>query len=85
MDIDGVRKIQIKIASEMRTLAQYITQTGLCGNDDISPFCHDALYRSAMIYARVLQVSDEADAQNGLDDIKESLKINTRRWRAAGN
>lgn len=68
----------------MLTLSRYILRTGLSGNVDISPFCHDAFYRSAIVYSQILQKGDSEDAKNALHDIKQSLRVNNHRWKAAG-
>ncbi|UKZ64000.1 uncharacterized protein TrAtP1_005222 [Trichoderma atroviride] len=78
-----VLEAQITTAADMLTLSCYILRTGLSGNDDISPFCHDALYRSAIVYSQIVQKSDSEDAKNAIHDIKQSLRVNCHRWKAA--
>lgn len=82
-ELDRLLDVQVTIALDMLGLAQHMIETGLCGSDDISPFCHDALYRSAIIYARLSQKSNSKHAQNGLHDIEQSLKVNSSRWKTA--
>lgn len=82
---DIVVEAQSTTAADMLTLSCYILRTGLSGNDDISPFCHDALYRSAIVYSQILQKSDSEDAKNAIHNIKQSLRVNSHRWKAAGN
>ncbi|KAL7907545.1 fungal-specific transcription factor domain-containing protein [Trichoderma velutinum] len=76
-------EVQAATAADMITLSRYILRKGLSGNDDISPFCHDALYRSAIVYSQILQKSDSEDAKNAIHDIKQSLRVNSHRWKAA--
>lgn len=84
LETDIVVEVQRITAADMLSLSRYILRTGLSGNDDISPFCHDALYRSAIVYSQILQKSDSEDAKNAIHDIKQSLRVNSHRWKAAG-
>lgn len=84
VETDRVVEVQIATAANMLSLSRYILRKGLKGNDDISPFCHDALYRSAIVYYQILQKSDSEDAKNAIHDIKQSLRVNSHRWKAAG-
>ncbi|KAJ5620585.1 hypothetical protein N7510_004569 [Penicillium lagena] len=77
-------EIQRSIASDMLVLAQTLNRTGLCGKEESSPFCLDAMYRAAMIFGQVSQGTATADAQKALDDIESGFKVNSRRWKAAG-
>ncbi|UKZ94587.1 uncharacterized protein TrAFT101_009450 [Trichoderma asperellum] len=84
LETDIVVEVQRITAADMLSLSRYILRTGLSGNDDISPFCHDALYRSAIVYSQILQKSGSEDAKNAIHDIKQSLRVNSHRWKAAG-
>lgn len=84
-ETDIAVEAQITTAADMLILSRHILRTGLRGNDDISPFCHDALYRSAIVYSQILQKSDSEDTKTAIHDIKQSLRVNSRRWKAAGN
>lgn len=84
IETDMVVEVQITTAADMLSLSRYILRVGLSGNDDISPFCHDALYRSAIVYSQILQKSGSKDAKNAIHDIKQSLGVNSYRWKAAG-
>ncbi|KAL6790355.1 fungal-specific transcription factor domain-containing protein [Trichoderma sp. SZMC 28013] len=83
VETNSVVEVQITTAADMLTLSRYILRTGLSGNVDISPFCHDAFYRSAIVYSQILQKGDSEDAKNALHDIKQSLRVNNHRWKAA--
>ncbi|PTB48929.1 hypothetical protein M431DRAFT_500594 [Trichoderma harzianum CBS 226.95] len=76
-------EVQVTTAADMLILSHHILRTGLSGNDDISPFCHDAFYRSAIVYSQILQKSDSEDAKNAIHDIKQSLRVNSHHWKAA--
>lgn len=84
-ETDIAVEAQLNTAADMLILSRHILQTGLRGNDDISPFCHDALYRSAVVYSQFLQKSGSEDTKSAIHDIKQSLRVNSRRWKAAGN
>lgn len=82
-ETDIAVEAQLNTAADMLILSRHILQTGLRGNDDISPFCHDALYRSAVVYSQFLQKSGSEDTKSAIHDIKQSLRVNSRRWKAA--
>jgi hypothetical protein len=76
--------IQLNIASEMLGLAQTLLRTGLCGSEESTPFCLDAMYRSALIYGRIYQSTATSDIQEVVEDFQKGLNANNKRWKAAG-
>lgn len=83
-EIKSLLEVRLAIASEMLGLAETLNRTGLCGREESSPFCHDALYRSALIYGQLSQTTATLDAQGALDEIRKGFEANNRRWKAAG-
>ncbi|KAJ5579179.1 hypothetical protein N7450_008046 [Penicillium hetheringtonii] len=81
---ESILNTRLAIASEMLGLARTINRTGLCGREESSPFCLDAMYRSALIYGQLSQNTVISDARGALDEIKRGLEANNRRWKAAG-
>jgi hypothetical protein len=78
-----LQELEVSIAAEMLRLAQVLGRS-LCGNDEISPFCLDAMYRSAIVYAQIVQRTGAQDASDALQDIKIGLGAINDRWKAAG-
>lgn len=84
MQTKNLLEVQVSIASEMLDLAHTLNRTGLCGKEESSPFCHDAMYRAALIFGQSPQSTAPTDSRKALDDIRKGLKTNNRRWKAAG-
>lgn len=83
-EMHSLLETRLAIASEMLVLAQTLYRTGLCGSEESSPFCHDAMYRSALIYGQASQGTATFDAHGALEEIKRGFEANSRRWKAAG-
>ena len=72
------------ITTQMLSLARAIAISDSCGTDEVSPFCLEALYRSAVIYARRHKASGEHSDMDAVITIKEALRILSPRWKLAG-
>jgi len=81
---ESILNTRLAVASEILGLARTINRTGLCGREESSPFCLDAMYRSALIYGQLSQNPVISDARGALSEIKRGLEANNRRWKAAG-
>jgi hypothetical protein len=73
------------IATEMLRLARAISTVGRCGAEEMSPFCLDTMYRSAIFYANNYSQTRNQNDLDALEDIKTGFRDMNSRWRAAGN
>lgn len=73
------------IAAEMLRLARAISAEGSCGTEEISPFCLDTMYRSAIFYASNHKQTGNQSDLDALEDIKTGFKDINSRWGVAGN
>ncbi|KAH7305305.1 fungal-specific transcription factor domain-containing protein [Stachybotrys elegans] len=67
----------------MLQLAQGIVATRKCGDEEVSPFCMDAMYRSGIFYARHHSQTGDQSSLEALHDIEKGFKIMSGRWRSA--
>jgi hypothetical protein len=72
------------IAAGMLQLADAIT-LGSCTTDEITPFCLEAIYRSAVFYGQEYSRTGEQSSATSCKAITEALNIIGKRWKAAGD
>jgi hypothetical protein len=76
--------IESDIAVSMLKIVRGLGSTGRCGAETISPFCIEAIYRSAIFYARRFRSTGEQIDLEALEEFKNGFTLMNDRWRASG-
>lgn len=79
----NIEQKRSEIASNMLKLAQNLMVTGGCGAEEISPFCLEPMYRSAIFFAQRYKTTGSESDLIGYEDMKGGLTTLSERWEAA--
>lgn len=76
--------VESEIAAVMLKIARTACTSSRCGEEEYTPFCFDALYRSGVFFARRYRSAKSHADLEAFESIKEMLGIVNSRWMVAG-